>query len=60
MTTTTQSDPLGVDDRVIVRIDYRDEPGTVTRLKPRNQYVVVTDSGDCRTWDRHQIRREPR
>jgi len=51
---------FSVNDRVIVRIDYRDEPGMVTRLKPRNRYVVVTDSGDCRTWDGHQIRRESR
>lgn len=48
---------LNVNDRVIVRINYRDEPGTVTRVKPSGQYVVVTDSGDCRTWNETQIRR---
>lgn len=48
---------FNVNDRVIVRIDYRDEPGTVTRVRAGGRFVVVTDSGDCRTWDAGQIRR---
>lgn len=47
---------VAVNDRVIVRIDFRDEAGTVTRLLPRNQAVVVTDSGDCRAWCRNALR----
>ncbi len=46
-----------VNDRVIVRIDYRDQYGTVTRVLPRRQVQVVTDSGDTRTWPVSNIRK---
>ena len=46
---------FNVNDRVVVRIDYRDESGTVTRVRAGGRYVVVTDSGDCRTWNASQI-----
>lgn len=45
-----------VNDRVIVRLGGVDQVGTVTRIQPRNQVTVATDSGDCRNWPVSSVR----
>ncbi len=51
---------LTINDRVVVHIDLRDQLGTIIRLAPRGRVVVATDSGDCRTYDRSELRRADR
>ncbi len=47
---------IAVNDRVIIRIGFRDRVGTVTAIRARGQVTVVTDSGDCRTLPADQVR----
>ncbi len=51
---------LTINGRVIVRLDFRDQYGTITRFATRDRVVVVTDSGDSRTYDRSDLRRADR
>jgi hypothetical protein len=48
---------IQVGARVVVRINFANHAGTVTRLLPRGRVVVVTDSGDSREWDRRGLQR---
>lgn len=47
---------MKVNDRVVVRINFADQIGTVTALRSRGRVQVVTDSGDCRTWPASAVR----